>query len=110
MIVRATQEQIEQCERITRNPFESDDVRFAAYFQPVTDDTGLFRHGTDWVPCPGCTLGPLGDDHLWEHIHLIAVGSNGGVRCFPFGSDVDLLVDVYSRVAPRQYGMTGPLS
>jgi len=99
MKIAFTREEIERCERMMQNPFASNSVRFAVYVQPATNDSGLFQHGTDWVPCSGCVADPFGGGELWEHVHLVVNGSNGGVRCFPFDDGVKLLSDLYSRLS-----------
>jgi hypothetical protein len=97
MQIKLTAEAIARYERISQSPFAGD-VHYAVYPVPVAKDNGVFKHDDDYMPCRGCQPDPFGGDELWSHVHLITVGSNGGLRCDPYSSLDALLNDLRDRV------------
>ncbi len=97
MQIKITAADIARYERISQSPFAGR-VHYAVYPTPIPKDDGVFKHGDDYVPCHGCRPDPFGGDELWSHVHLITVGSNGGLRCDPYSSLDALLDDLRDRV------------
>jgi hypothetical protein len=97
MQIRMTAADIARYERISQSPFASS-VHYAVYPAPVAKDDGVYKHGDDYVPCHGCQPDPFGGDELWSHVHLVTVGSNGGLRCDPYSSLDALLNDLRDRL------------
>jgi hypothetical protein len=84
-------------ERISHDPFASN-VHYVVYPTPVATDECVFRHEEHYLLCSGCEPDPYGDE-LWSHVHLVTVGSNGGMRCDAYGTLDALLNDLqYPRV------------
>ena len=83
MIFHCAAEDIERVNRIMRDPFDSDDVRFFIYVEPVASDDGLFTHRGEYVACRGCQPDLPTWDSTWRHAHLAVEGAHGGVRCEP---------------------------
>jgi hypothetical protein len=76
-------EDIERTNRLTRNPFDSSEVKLFASIEPVASDDGRFVHRGDHVGCFGCEPCPSTDGPASPHLHLVLEGANGGVRCEP---------------------------
>ncbi len=81
--IEITAEDIERTDRITRDPFDGDDVRLFVYEKPVASDDGLFKHRDEYVLCFGCQPNPFTGEATWHHAHLVVEGMNGGIRCGP---------------------------
>ena len=76
-------EDIERTKRLTRNPFDSSEVRLFASIEPVAANDGRFVHRGECVGCFGCEPCPSTDEPASPHLHLVLEGANGGVRCGP---------------------------